>query len=82
MTSRLLDKLSAMCKDKCLGSIFIQRWDAGDKLCEDDLKVVSRWQIGNLVGTQTVLPLPVASDIPRRLWPLSRKDKTDWIHSS
>lgn len=30
----------------------------------------------------TVLPLPVASEIPSRLWPLSRYERTDWMHSS
>jgi hypothetical protein len=82
MTRSLLYELTSMSEDDSLICIFYLRLYSVNQSSKYDLTNES-------VGFQvirsekpTVLPLPVARDIPRRLWPLSRYDKTDWMHSS
>lgn len=75
-----------MGEDECLIGILVSSLDAINQSSKYDLCVVSvsinidQDFLG--VFRYTVLPLPVARDIPRRLWPFSRYDRTDWMHSS
>lgn len=76
MASSLFDKLTAMYEYQSLCSIWVRWRYSVDKLSENDLIGVSeraRLQRCRL----TVLPLPVASDIPSRLWPFAKYDNTD-----
>ena len=71
MPSCLLDKLPPMNKDECLSGDGIGSFDAIDELCEDDLMAMSI--VADSIEVRlTVLPLPVAREIPSRLWPFLR----------
>jgi hypothetical protein len=85
MPGSLLDELSPMGQDKSLSCCLGARLDSTNELGEDDLGRSARsfflpekgWRAGC-----TVLPLPVARETPNRLWPFSRDNSTDWMHSS
>ena len=81
MADRLFYKFAAVNKYQRLRRIVGKRLDAVDKLGEDDLRARSE-QLGSNRILPTVLPLPVASDIPSLLWPCSSEERTDCMHSS
>ena len=81
MGCSLFHKLAPMHKDQCLRRVGSWRMDTINKLGEDDLGTVSS-KLRVISGILTVLPLPVARDMPSLLWPLSIYESTDWIHSS
>lgn len=58
-----------------------------DQLCEDDLPELAfdirsmKFSFKFMSSELTVLPLPVASDIPTRLCPCLKDERTDLMHS-
>lgn len=67
---RLLHELPTMGEDNSLSRIMIWWLDPINELCEDDLcSVTEAAQVVLYQETLTVLPLPVASDMPSLLCP-------------
>lgn len=66
VSSCLLHKLASMHKDEGLGSPIFRRLDTVNKLSENDLLSDQRNHIKATIHF-TVLPLPVANDIPSLL---------------
>jgi len=81
MASRLFHQFAAVDKYKGLRRIVGRRLDSVDKLGEDDLPAGSE-QLSSDRIRPTVLPLPVASDMPSLLCPCSREERIDCMHSS
>lgn len=81
MASRLFHQFAAVDKYKGLRRIVGGRLDSVDKLGENNLPARSE-QLGSDRILPTVLPLPVASDMPSLLWPCSREERMDCMHSS
>lgn len=65
MLGRLLDKFPSMGYDHGLCGLFIAGWDSVDQLRKDDLGKLETG-LGDHLPVPTVLPAPVASEIPRR----------------
>lgn len=81
MASRLFHQFAAVDKYEGLRRIVGRRLDSVDELGEDDLPVGSE-QLSSDRIRPTVLPLPVASDMPSLLCPCSREVRIDCMHSS
>lgn len=81
MGSSLLHQLAPVHKDQRLRGVGSWGMDTVNKLCEDDLVTLSSMP-RKTFGILTVLPLPVARDMPNLLWPLCMYESTDWMHSS
>lgn len=81
MADRLFDQFTTMNEYQRLRRIVGRRLDSVDKLGEDDLQAWSE-ELGSNQSLLTVLPLPVASDMPSLLWPCSSEERTDCMHSS
>ena len=84
MSCSLLDKLATVRKNEGSFSMFGSASYLVDELREDDLGMsVSRrlelWQ--KKFDELTVLPLPVAKEIPTRLCPSFKAFKTEVMHS-
>ncbi len=76
MAGGLLNELATVDEDEGLCSIAPWRFDPIDQLSKDDLGSISSAQYR--VNTKpTVLPLPVANDIPSLLCPSRRYDNID-----
>ena len=74
MSGGLLHKLTTVGEDESLSRIFVWWFDPIDELGEDDLgSVIQNGSSSSTTsGTLTVLPLPVASDMPSLLCPFLR----------
>ena len=81
MGGSLFHQLAPMHKDQCLRGVGSRRMQTINKLGEDDLTTF-RSKPRVVSGILTVLPLPVARDIPSLLWPLCMYESTDCMHSS
>jgi hypothetical protein len=69
MSSSLLHKLFSVCQNQRLVSILFVGANSIDELSENDLAGLAVYIFLGNEFSFTVFPLPVAKDIPRRLWP-------------